>query len=156
RSAYADYSQIAGLEFSLRDHDTALNSAEANKYVSSTLLRRRFLARAEDEGIVFSEQVDRTAAQSKLLFFPLLRFTRLRALIVTAAAVLLIVSISLVSYRLGRGIPRPTPIATAARQPTMAGAPITNTDDQGLKESFARQAQLQLQVSLLQARLKAA
>src|SRR5260370_2375219 len=75
RSSYADYSQIAGLEYSLREHDTTLDSVEANKYVDSALLRRRFLARAENEGILFSNHVDRTLACSNLASFPTLPST---------------------------------------------------------------------------------
>src|SRR5260221_6238931 len=105
RGAYADYSHIAGLEYSLREHDTTVNSAEANDYLNSTLLRSRFLARAEDEGIVFSEQVERPTAESRLLSFPMLLFHRSRTLVAVAAAVLLVASASLISYRLGgRGV----------------------------------------------------
>src|SRR5260370_28660795 len=101
RGAYADCSHIAGLEYSLREHDTTVNSAEANKCLNSTLLRSRLFARAEDEGIVFSEQVGCTVAESKLVSWPLLGSTRFRTLIAAAASVLVVVSMSLISFRVG-------------------------------------------------------
>ena len=157
RSSYADYSQIAGLEYSLREHDTTLDSVEANKYVDSTLLRRRFLARAENEGILFSKHLNRTVGGSQLLSFPLLRSSRLRALFAVAAAALAIISASLVSYRLGgsgKAVQRPV---AAVVQPSEVGRAIAgNSQDRQLRESLERQALLELQVSKLQTQVKVA
>jgi hypothetical protein len=157
RSAYADYSQIAGLEYSLREHDTTLDSVEANKYVDSTLLRRRFLGRAENEGILFSKLVDRTVAESKLVSFPLPRSAGVRAFFAVAAAALAIIFASLVSYRLGgSGKAMPHPVV-AAVQPSEVGRAIGgNSQDQQFRDSLERQALLELQVSTLQTQVKVA
>src|SRR5260370_11429852 len=140
RGAYADYSHIAGLEYSLREHDTTVNSAEANDYLNSTLLRSRFLARAEDEGIVFSEQVERPTAESRLLSFPMLRFHRSRTLVAVAAAVVLVASASLISYRLGgRGVATNAAAERTIQYPEATTATICQSKDQLLRDSLARQ-----------------
>jgi len=157
RSSYADYSQIAGLEYSLREHDTTLDSVEANKYVDSTHLRRRFLARAENEGILFSKHVDRTVGGSQLRSFPLLRSSRLRALFAVTAAALAIISASLVSYRLGGSSKAVQPPVAAVVQPSEVGRAIAgNSQDRQLRESLERQALLELQISKLQTQVKVA
>src|SRR5216110_2905959 len=92
RGAYGDYGQIAGLEYSQREHDTTLNADEANRYFNSPHIRNRFIARAAGEGIVFSKQVDRGLAASKLASFPLLRPPRLRPVLTAAAVVLVVMS----------------------------------------------------------------
>jgi len=155
RNTYADYSHIAGLEYSLREHDTTLNSTEANRYLDSTLLRSRFFARAEDEGIVFSEQVERNVAESKLLSFPLLGSSRFRTLIRAAVAALVVVSASLISYRIrGKGGAETAPVVI--QHPTEITDTIGQHKDQLLHDSLARQAQLESQVSVLQVQLKRA
>ncbi len=157
RGAYADYSHIAGLEYSLREHDTTVNSAEANDYLNSTLLRSRFLARAEDEGIVFSEQVERPTAESRLLSFPMLRFHRSRTLVAVAAAVVLVASASLISYRLGgRGVATNAAAERTIQYPEATTATIGQSKDQLLRDSLARQAQLESQVSVLRGQLQRA
>jgi len=157
RSAYADYSHIAGLEYSLREHDTTLNSAEANKYFNSTLFRGRFLARAEHEGIIFSNQVDRLASQSKIVSFPTLTSTRFRTLVGVAAGIVFVVSASIIFYHLGsRNTLNPVSVAAAVQQPAMLSNPLGNAEDQRFKDFLARQAQLESQASVLRAELKAA
>ena len=155
RNTYADYSHIAGLEYSLREHDTTLNSTEANRYLNSTLLRSRFFARAEVEGIVFSEQVDRTVAESKLLSFPLLGSSRFPTLIGAAAAVLVVVSASLISYRIG-GSGGAESVPVVIQHPAVITDTIGQAKDQLLHDSLARQAQLESQVAVLQVQLKRA
>jgi hypothetical protein len=145
RRAYADFSEIAGLEYSLRDQDTTLNSAEANRYMNSSLLRRRFLARAEDEGIVFSEHVEETLNSSKLTSFPVLSSFHTRIALAAAAAVIAVASSSFIFYRLGgRG---KTVVAPAQFTPSAASVALT---DQRLRDSLAYQTQLESQVSGLQ------
>lgn len=155
RSAYGDYSQIASLEFSLRDHDIILNSAEANKYINSTLLRRRFLARAEDEGIVFSKQVDRSTAGSELRSFPLPQFPRMRAL-TAAASVIALASVLLISYRLLERDKAKSQSARTAVQAEVSRATATVSDVQPLRDTLTHQAQLEPQVSALRSQLKLA
>lgn len=144
RRAYADFSEISGLEYSLRDHDTTLNSAEANRYINSSLLRRRFLARAEDEGIVFSKQVDATISRSKLTSFPILSSFRVRIVFAAAAALIVVASTSFIFYRFGGGgksVLAPVQSASSA---------ASHLDAARLRDSLAHQAQLESQVSELQ------
>lgn len=155
RSSYADYNHLAGLEYSLREHDTTLNPAEASKYLDSTQLRSRFLARAEHEGIIFSEQVDRTASRSQIVSFPLLAPARLRPLVAVAAGVIFVISASMIFYRHGHNAVRRA-VVTAVTAHAVVSKSISGADDQRLKDSLARQEQLESQVSTLQAGLRAA
>jgi hypothetical protein len=59
RQAYLDYVSIAAHEFVAALHSPALSLEEAQECLDSELFTRRFFDRAEREGIVFSEQVER-------------------------------------------------------------------------------------------------
>jgi hypothetical protein len=57
RQAYFDYLSIAANEFVAAEKEPVLSPQEARECLDSELFTRRFLDRAEREGIVFSDQV---------------------------------------------------------------------------------------------------
>jgi hypothetical protein len=94
RQAYLDYVSIAAHEFVAAEHSPALSLREAQECLDSELFTRRFFNRAQREGIVFSDQVDRESNLHSIpfSFSPLLSFkSHTRAMI---AAALLILTLS--------------------------------------------------------------
>ncbi len=58
RQAYFDYLNIAARQFAAAEQNPALSPQEAQECLDSELFTRRFLERAERQGIVFSRDVD--------------------------------------------------------------------------------------------------
>jgi hypothetical protein len=101
RKAYYDFLGMAAQQFASSGQNVALSSEEAQQCLNSDLFTRRFFARAEQEGIHFSESVEqeiqKPAAVS--ISFPRRLWWRPQA-VAAAAAVLIVLGLTAIySYR---------------------------------------------------------
>jgi hypothetical protein len=93
REAYFDYLSVAAHEFVAAKQDPTLSAQEAQECLNSELLTRRFFDRAEQEGIVFSPEIDQQIKLPKPLPFAFsrARFWQASATVMGAALVLVTV-----------------------------------------------------------------
>jgi hypothetical protein len=94
RQAYSDYLNFAAHEFVAAKQVPTLSPQEAQECLNSELFTRRFFHRAEQEGIVFSSEVDRRMALPAPRPFAFRRPRFLQATAAMAVALLLITVVS--------------------------------------------------------------
>ena len=94
RQAYFDYLNFAAHEFVAAKQDPTLSPQEAQQCLNSELFTRRFFRRAEQEGIVFSSEIDEQVTLPAPLPFA---FRRLRFLQATAAMALALLLLTVAS-----------------------------------------------------------
>ena len=94
RRAYFDYLNFAAHEFVAAKQDPTLSAQEAQQCLNSELFTRRFFRRAEQEGIVFSSEIDEQITLPAPLSFDFRRPQFLQATAAMAVALLLIAVVS--------------------------------------------------------------
>lgn len=94
RQTYFDYLNVAAHEFVAAKQDPTLSPQEAQECLNSELLTRRFFQRAEQEGIVFSSEIDPQITLRAPLPFAFRRPRFLQATAAIAAALLLVTLVS--------------------------------------------------------------
>ena len=94
RQAYFDYLNFAAHEFVATKQDPTLSPQEAQQCLNSELFTRRFFRRAEQEGIVFSSDIDDQITLPASLPFVFRRPRFLQATAAMAVALLLIAVVS--------------------------------------------------------------
>lgn len=149
RQRYSDFLEIQGSQYALRTDEPQIGSAEALSCIDSPLLRKRFMERAELEGITFSP--------TKVEEFETAPGTRLPAAkrwswsAVQLAAALLLVSFGIVIgyYNLNSGKSR---VYVSETQPTTERrAPTAD-----VRDLIAKVAELETQNQQLQGSVKTA
>ncbi|MBZ5664184.1 MAG: hypothetical protein LAO30_06225 [Acidobacteriia bacterium] len=91
RKAYYDFLGVAAQQFASSGQNAALSSEEADECLNSDLFTRRFFARAEQEGIHFSEDVEQEIQKPATLSLSFRRRLWWRPQVMAAAAALLMV-----------------------------------------------------------------
>jgi hypothetical protein len=94
RQTYSDYLDVAAHEFVAAKQDPTLSPQEAQECLNSELFTRRFFRRAEQEGIVFSSEIDQQITLPGPLPFAFPRPRFLQATAAIAVALLLITVVS--------------------------------------------------------------
>jgi hypothetical protein len=94
RQTYSDYLDVAAHEFVAAKQDPTLSPQEAEECLNSELFTRRFFRRAEQEGIVFSSEIDQQITLPGPLPFAFPRPRFLQATAAIAVALLLITVVS--------------------------------------------------------------
>ena len=153
RQAYFDHLNFAAHEFVAAKQDPTLSGQEAQQCLNSELFTRRFFRRAEQEGIVFSPEIDEQITLPAPLSFA---FRRPRFLQATAAMAIALLFIAVVSrgYLQWRDSWNRKAIAL---EPHRNDAPKTETSDStsdAIAHLSAANADLQLEVDRLRAALR--
>jgi hypothetical protein len=94
RRAYFDYLSVAAQQFATAGQDPTISPQELEECIDSQLLTRRFLDRAEREGIVFSRDVDKAVELPPPIPFSFSRKIWWRAPILATAALAVIVFVT--------------------------------------------------------------
>ena len=89
RQAYFDYLNFAAHEFVAAKQDPTLSPQKAQQCLNSELFTRRFFRRAEQEGIVFSSEIDEQITLPAPLSFAFRRPRFLQATVAMAVALFL-------------------------------------------------------------------
>ena len=154
RQAYFDYLNLAAHEFVAAKRDPTLSPQEARECLNSELFTRRFFRRAEQEGIVFSPELDQQITLPAALPFA---FPRPRFLKATAAiATLLLITVVWGGYLHWRDSWNHHAIAL---EPQPNNGPKTETPGstaEVIAHLSAANADLQLEVVRLRSRLRRA
>jgi hypothetical protein len=154
RQAYFDYLNVAAHEFVAAKQDPALSPQEAQECLNSELFTRRFFRRAEQEGIVFSSEIDQQITKPAPLPFA---FTRPRFLQATAAmaVALLLFTVALRGYLHWRDLGNRNAIAEPQRNDgPKTKTPVATSDV--VAHLSAANANLQLEVDRLRDELRRA
>jgi hypothetical protein len=155
RQTYLDYLNVAAQEFAAAKQGPALSPQEAQECLNSELFTRRFIDRAEREGIVFSAEIDfhTTLPPSIPFAFSRLQFWQTPTML-GAAALLLAVTVS-AAYLHRKDSPSPNRAALEIRHTTTpdAQAPVID-DDPRIAKLSAANTTLQHRVDSLIAELR--
>lgn len=146
---YRDFVEIQASQYASRTDELQISAAEALGCIDSPLLRKRFLERAESEGIVFSNNEGRTS--ETLPQVQLLSTRRWPSPVMSVAAVLVFLgAVILGGHYVGRG--------HLVRPPVFVGQvqAETDADRQRLRTLEARIADLEASKERLTADLRAA
>jgi hypothetical protein len=125
RRAYFDYLSVAAQQFATAGQDPTISPQELEECIDSQLLTRRFLDRAEREGIVFSRDVDKAVEPPPLVPFFFSRKIWWRAPMLATAVLVVIAFVAGDLYLRNSGRRRaafaehkPEPPAVASRSTT--------------------------------------
>src|ERR1700719_1017358 len=102
KQAYFNYLNVAAQQFATAKQDPAISPKAIEECIDSELFIRRFLDRAEREGITFSRDVEDTVKLPAAIPFAFSRSIGWRMPGAAIAATLLFAAIALTSYFYGR------------------------------------------------------
>jgi hypothetical protein len=154
--AYFDYLDVAAHEFVAAKQDPTLSPQEAQECLNSELFTRRFFHRAEQEGIVFSSEIDQQITLPAPLPFAFPRPGFWQATATAMAVALLLITVVSPGYLHWRDSWNRNRIAL---EPQHNNAPKTETPVAAadvVAQLSAANAKLQLQVDRLRGELRKA
>src|SRR5712691_3006911 len=102
RQAYVNYLNVAAQQFATAKQDPAISPKAIEECIDSELFIRRFLDRAEREGITFSRDVEETVKVPAPIPFAFSRSVGWRMPATAIAAALLFAAFALTGYFYGR------------------------------------------------------
>ena len=157
RQRYFDYLDLTAQQFAAAEQKPTLSAQEAQECLNSELFTRRFLDRAEREGIVFSREVDQEIKKPSpisLAFFRRRSWTSLQGAI--AAALIMSLTLS-VGYFYGKGSLNRTRTALQMQTGNNPGSksPVPSLD-QRVAELTAANLKLQNEIDRLRGELQRA
>lgn len=155
RQAYFDYLNLAAQQFAAADQDPTLSNIEAQECLNSGLFTRRFLARAQQEGIVFSPHVGEEAKSPALVSVFFRAHAIWRAPALAAAGIVLAALAVTVVYVVRKGVLRNQyAVLYSQQEKNPAPASPAPSLDQRVTELTAEKVKLVAQLDKLSAQLR--